>query len=224
MSGVVAPPPVPPPPPVFAYDGSADAAMIAIWDAQRRQAFIAAATGTGTAFVPPSPTILTQAVIIPETKTHEGWLISAVDSAWLAIVRLISQNPALMYEIDWRKWEEIIAGSWKKMGFDEVTLTPPSNDKGRDVIAVKRGFGSVRFIESVKAFAPHRRVEADDVRALIGVLVTDRNATKGIVTTTSDFAPMIGTDPSIQPYIPHRLELVNGINLIARLKKIAEQT
>jgi hypothetical protein len=46
-------------PPIFPYDGSADATMIAHWEAHRRQSFIAATTGTGT-FIPPSLTILTQ--------------------------------------------------------------------------------------------------------------------------------------------------------------------
>jgi len=53
-------------------------------------------------------------------------------------------------------WEEIIAGAYKKAGFDEVTLTPRSGDLGRDVIAIKKGLGSVRVIDQVKH--SHRRV------------------------------------------------------------------
>jgi restriction system protein len=55
-------------------------------------------------------------------------------------------------------------------GFDEVTLTPRSGDLGRDVIAVKRGLGTVRVIDQVKAYGPSHLVTADDVRALLGVL------------------------------------------------------
>ena len=111
----------------------------------------------------------------------------------------------------------------QKAGFDEVTLTPRSGDFGRDVIAVKHGIGCVRFIDSVKRYGPDHPVPADDVRALIGVLLSDRNATKGIVTTTSTFAPMIPTDPFIRPYIPYRLELVDGQELNKRLWDLAKK-
>ena len=37
----------------------------------------------------PIPGILTQAVVIPHLETHEGWLIQAVDTAWLEIVKLL---------------------------------------------------------------------------------------------------------------------------------------
>ena len=60
-------------------------------------------------------------------------------------------------------------------------------------------------------------VTANDVRALLGVLSADRNATKGVVTTTATFAPRIAEDPSISPFVPHRLELIDGTQLVERL-------
>jgi restriction system protein len=82
--------------------------------------------------------------------------------------------------------------SWyiQKAGWDEVTLTPRSRDLGRDLIAIKKGIGSVRVIEQVKAYTPPRLVTANDVRALVGVLKSD-GAAKGFLSTTSDFAPKI---------------------------------
>jgi restriction system protein len=59
-------------------------------------------------------------------------------------------------------------------------------------------------------------VTANDVQALMGVLQTD-GAAKGFLTTTSDFAPMVRTNPLIAPFIPSRLELINGDALMARL-------
>ena len=122
------------------------------------------------------------------------------------------QNPS--YQIDPRKWEEIIAAAYDRAGFEEVTLTPRSGDFGRDVISIKRGFFAIRILDQVKAYKPGHLVDANDVRAMIGVLCTDQAATKGIVTTTSDFAPRIYEDPSIKPHIPYRLELINGLTLI----------
>ena len=101
-----------------------------------------------------------------------------------------------------------------------MTLTPRSGDLGRDVIAVKRGLGTVRVIDQVKAYGPGHRVTADDVRALLGVLHGDK-ASKGFLTTTSDFAPKLPEDRLLTPFMPAQLELINGVALLARLKELA---
>jgi restriction system protein len=63
-------------------------------------------------------------------------------------------------------------------------------------------------------------ITADDVRALIGVLHGD-GASKGFLTTTSDFAPLLRNDPLILPFMPSKLELINGTALVAWLEKLA---
>jgi len=107
--------------------------------------------------------------------------------------------------------------------YDEVILTPRSGDHGRDVVAIKNGIGCIRIIGSVKAYAPGNLVRPDDVRALAGVLHGDLKASKGIITTTSDFAPSIPTDPYLAPLMPYRLELMNGIKLMEWLNKLTKQ-
>ena len=47
---------------------------------------------------------------------------------------------------------------------------------------------------------------------------------KGIITTASDFPPNIMKDPFIAPFVPYRLELMNGKALQEWLKKLAERT
>jgi restriction system protein len=123
-------------------------------------------------------------------------------------------------EIDWRKWEEIIAAAYKQQGF-EVILTPRSNDKGRDVIATSSQLGSIRFFDQVKAYRPGRLVTADEVRAMLGVLSLEPNVSKGLVTTTSGFAPGISADPDIARFIPYRLELKGREALLQWLSAIA---
>jgi hypothetical protein len=81
-----------------------------------------------------TPSIILQAVIIPGEKTAEGQLVESVASVWFDIIKLMLHSPEEIYKIDWRKWEEIIAGAYSQQGFD-VVLTPRSNDKGRDIIA-----------------------------------------------------------------------------------------
>ena len=107
-------------------------------------------------------------------------------------------------------------------GYD-VTLTPRSGDFGRDVIAVKKGRLCVRILDQVKAYRHGRLVSANDIRALIGVLASDLNASKGVVTTTSDFAPRVAEDLFIKPHIPYRLELVNGGELVKRLTDVSQK-
>ena len=115
-----------------------------------------------------TPSLLLQAVIVPGDKTQEGQLVKAVALQWFDIIELLSRDPAAAYQIEARKWEEIIAGAYQRAGFDEVTLTPRSGDFGRDVIAVKHGLGIVRVIDQVKAYGPGHLVAADDVRATGG--------------------------------------------------------
>ena len=143
--------------------------------------------------------------------------------AWAEIIRLMGEDPDILFKIDPRKLEEIIAGAYERSGFDEVILTPRSGDRGRDVIASRKDWGRVRFIDQVKAYKPQHLVKAEEVRALGFALISDQNATKGFVTTTSDFAPKITEDPLIKPHIPYRIELVNGIQLVRRLGELAKQ-
>jgi restriction system protein len=174
-------------------------------------------------WVPPSnevtPDLLIQATIITlGEKTNEGQLVEAIAFPWFEILRELERNPKFLHEIarHWRKVEELIAGAYKREGWSEVVLTPRSGDRGRDIIATKPGFGSIRIIDQVKAYRPGRKVPANDVRALLGVLDADRNVSKGIITTTSTFAP--GVEDEMKPYMPNRLELRTGAQLVEWLK------
>ena len=157
------------------------------------------------------------AIVKYELIVPDGQIITFIDPVYNLLIDEIGKNPRLMYEIDARKWEEIIAAAYDKAGFDEVILTPRSGDYGRDVIAIKRGFGSIKFIDQVKAYNEDHIVKADEVRALLGVLSGERDASKAIFTTTSAFAPRIESDKFIKPFLPYRLELVDKEKLIARL-------
>lgn len=168
------------------------------------------------AFATPFPVLISQAVVEFGDKVDDGRIIQALAPAWFELIKQLENDPNLAFQIPHRKWEEIIAGAYERRGF-KVILTPPSGDGGRDVIAEKSGWGSIRFIDQVKAYKPGHLVKADEVRALIGVLHADQRASKGIVTTTSNFAPRIVDDPSIKPFLPTRIELINGANLHERL-------
>ena len=166
---------------------------------------------------PSTPALMLRSVVTLGEKTTEGHVIEAVTVAWFEIIRVMQNDPQAMHQIDWRTWEEIMAGAYKAAGFDEVILTPRSGDLGRDLIATRHDGFSIRIIDQVKKYAPGNLVPANDVRALLHVLNADRSVSKGYVTTTSDFAPGVFTDPFIQPYLPTRLELRSGAELVKML-------
>ena len=168
------------------------------------------------------PDVLLQAEVINlGGSTIDGREIIGVSLAWFEIIEQLQKDPDILYLIPPRKLEELIAGAYERAGFPEVILTPRSGDLGRDVIAIKPGFCSIRIIDQVKAYRPGHKVSADEVRALTGVLYTDLNASKGLVTTTSDFAPRITEDRHLKPLMPHRLELKNGRRLLEWLRQIS---
>lgn len=181
----------------------------------------ATASAFGVIQLPKTPTIFLQSVIQCGERNKDGDPVIAVLPAWKIIAKMLEQNPDDIYKIGDRKWEEIIAGAYESAGF-QVVLTPRSGDLGRDVIATKHGMWSVRILDQVKAYGPARPVDANDVRAMYGVLSRDQNASKAVVTTTSFFAP--GILKEFSEMIPHRLELVNGKELVERLWSIASST
>ncbi|MFZ5732574.1 MAG: restriction endonuclease [Pseudomonadota bacterium] len=159
------------------------------------------------------PALMISSLITFDSKVADGRLIASTTTIWEEIARTLGSDWSQAFNIPPDRWEEIIAGAFKKDGYDEVTLTPRSGDHGRDVIAVRRGVGSVRILGSVKAYAPTHLVTKEQVHSLMGVVNLDPNASKGIITTTSDFAPKILEDKNLAAAVPHRIELVNGIKL-----------
>jgi restriction system protein len=174
----------------------------------------------GAASAPPAITL--KAVLHFGSPTAEGVLVQAAAVPWFEILREIKKNPNSIYDIEPRRWEEIIAGAYKEAGFDEVILTPRSGDKGRDVIATRHGVGSVRFFDQVKAYKPGHVVTAEEVRAMLGVITGAQNVSKGLVTTTGEFAPRLADDEYIRPYLPFRLELKARQDLLSWLGTFPE--
>ncbi len=161
-------------------------------------------------------------VIVPDKPVTEGILIQSTSLYWTAIVEELKGDWTRAHSIPSRVWEEIVAGAYKKAGFDEVILTPRAGDHGRDIIALRKGIGSIRILGSVKAYRPGHLITKEEVHALMGVVNLDPNASKGIFTTTSDFAPRLLNDERLAKAIPHRIELMNGVRLREWLLQLAK--
>lgn len=153
-----------------------------------------------------APRIVMQALLTFGDKTSEGQLVQGVRLPWYEMLRIISADPEEIYNIDPRKFEELIAGAYEREGYI-VELTPRSGDKGRDVIATKPGIGSIRIFDQVKRYKISCPVTAEEVAALVGVITMAGNVSKGVITTTSTFAPTLLDNEEIRRLVPHRLEL-----------------
>jgi restriction system protein len=167
-----------------------------------------------------APPILLQALLTFGERVPEGQVVTAAALPWFEAIRLAQGDPNLMHKLGWREWEAIIAGAYRRAGF-EVILTPRSNDKGRDVIATRHDVGSIRYYDQVKAYSPGTAVTLEEVLSMLGVLTAEPNVSKAIITTTSTFAPGVFTHPGITQFLPYRLDLRDREKLLPWLAEIA---
>ena len=104
------------------------------------------------------------------------------------LIAELAANPELLYQLNPRRFEELIAELYRRRGF-EATLTPASGDEGVDVYVLRRDdLGRTLWVVQAKRYAAHLKVGAGVVRELLGT-VQAKNASAGIVVTTSFFEP-----------------------------------
>jgi restriction system protein len=125
---------------------------------------------------------------LAEDSPERMRLISAVTEVSDELIQELSRRPELLYHLDPRKFEQLIAELYRRRGF-ETTLTPASGDEGADVYVVSHNdLGRTLWVVQAKRNAPERKVKAGVVRELLGT-VTAKNASAGILITTSFFQP-----------------------------------
>ena len=165
------------------------------------------------------PDLLLSSVVRAYGTISDSELVTFIEPAWLAIRDALVAEPSCRFSIAPSKWEELIAASYEAAGFDAVVLVPRSGG-GRDIVATRMGFAQVSIVDQVRVFEEGKVVHANDVCTLLGALLAERNATKGFITTTAKLAPGITDDTRIAFFLPHRLEVIDGEQLLARLNGI----
>ncbi|MEM6472286.1 MAG: restriction endonuclease [Planctomycetota bacterium] len=163
-----------------------------------------------------TPSVLLQAPIVTlGEKTEEGECVKSVRETWREIARQVQSQSDFLFEFTTasRAFELFLAATYRMDGFDEVIVTPHSNDRGRDVIAQRKGNRSVRILEQAKAYRECNLVTHQEVRAMIGVMAIERYAYSGSITTTSNFAPTICNGDEFEAFVPEKLTLRNGAQL-----------
>ncbi len=102
------------------------------------------------------------------------------------LILKLNKNPNEWFALGPRKFEEVLAEIWHKLGW-ETYLTPPVKDGGLDLRAVRTDNGIyLCYLIEAKAYNPKRPVGIEFVRNLYGVVERER-ATHGILATTSYF-------------------------------------
>lgn len=130
-------------------------------------------------------------------------LLTISAETWDNIIRLLARNPQQLYEIEPRRFEELVAELLARQGL-RVKLTPRSKDGGKDILAfAKTSLGEHLYHVECKRFAPNRPVGVALVRQLYGVIEADR-ATAGMLVTTSRFTEDAW---AFQETVKHRMSL-----------------
>lgn len=132
--------------------------------------------------------------------------IEVVQDANEELIRALASNPSLMYGLNPRKFEELVARLFERRGFD-VTLTPPSKDGGFDFFArLDNPMASFLIVGECKRYSPGRKVGVEVVRGLHSVTET-QGAHQGLVITSSFFTAgaveyqrILGTKMGLKDY------------------------
>ena len=152
--------------------------------------------------------------IVAHPEEVKELLVFSSDT-WTKLIRSLVINPASMFKISPRKFEELVAELLIREGM-RVTLTPATRDGGRDILAVAdTPIGQQLYLTECKRYTKENPVDVTVVRSLYGV-VTQENASAGLIVTTSRF-----TSDAIRfaEPIQYRMELRDFKSLLNWLKK-----
>lgn len=114
----------------------------------------------------------------------------------------LNKKVSALYELTPRDFEEYIAELFKTLGYDNVNLTPLSNDKGIDILMEK---GSKRYAVQCKKFKG--MVGSPAIQTFIGAM-EHAQASHGFFVTTSTFSIEAEKMAS-----EHPIELIDNIKL-----------
>ena len=101
--------------------------------------------------------------------------------------KYFKKHPEKLYDLEPRKFEELIASIMEDMGFS-VELTKATRDGGRDIIAnIKTKIWNFLAYVECKRYSPDNKVGVGIIREVVGVHHL-RKATKSMIVTTSFFS------------------------------------
>jgi hypothetical protein len=148
---------------------------------------------------------------------HRAGLVVQLDVADInaELVRYLARHPEKMYELNPRKFEELVAELFRAKGYD-IELGRGTKDGGIDIRAFLRNdVGALLTLIQCKRHQPHNKVNVDVLRSLYGV-VNREDASCGMIVTTSTFTRDARSE---QKQFEHRLHLADYEKLSQWLKQ-----
>lgn len=125
--------------------------------------------------------LFTEGELIDEKPTN--LIITNIDEE---IKNYFKKFPEKLYDLNPRKFEELIASIFKDLGF-EVELTKATRDGGRDIIAsIRTKITSILTYIECKRYKANSKIGVGLIREVIGVHSINKPA-KSIIVTTSFF-------------------------------------
>lgn len=160
-------------------------------------------------------TLIYEDLLFSSVPENQRTIYKASRDTWDELIKSLAKNPDLMYSLAPRRFEEMVAELLLRQGM-EVELTGKTRDGGRDILAkTNTTSGTHLYLVECKRYAKKNLVSVDIVRALYGVVESER-ATGGIIVTSSDFS----TDSiKFRENIKYRMEFKNYNNLLKWLRK-----
>jgi hypothetical protein len=127
-----------------------------------------------------------------ESETELTVVVVEVIDFSRRLLRWLTQNPRLLDGIDDRKFEELIATLLWDLGLQDVELTPPRGDGGRDVIVTHVGIGGrrSRYLIECKHWVSGNKVTMHWAIKLASVARRDQ-ADAAILLSSSGFGPKL---------------------------------
>lgn len=109
-----------------------------------------------------------------------------------ALIDNISSNYDLIHQLSPRMFEIFVSDMLASIGY-RTTVTKKTRDGGYDILATRDdGIFANKYLVECKKYTRQNKVNVEAVRRLYGV-VSERNATGGIIVTTSSFTkPAVG--------------------------------
>jgi HJR/Mrr/RecB family endonuclease len=102
------------------------------------------------------------------------------------VKKYLKKYPEKLYELNPRKFEELVASILEDMGLD-VTLTQATRDGGSDIIArLKISITTFLMLVECKRYSPDNKVNVRNIREVAGVHSL-KEPSKSIIVTTSFF-------------------------------------
>lgn len=122
------------------------------------------------------------------------------------LLRDYSSNP---YE-----FEQYMACVFYDLGYQKVEVTPPVNDRGKDIVMYRDG---LKYVVEIKLYAPQNHIGREKIQKLHSAMI-DSEADGAIFVTTSDY-----TDNAVEYAQKFAIETINGDELEDILSRLYDQ-